>query len=29
LYVDDPRSGAYLPLDATLHAAIAAGRMRL
>jgi fatty-acyl-CoA synthase len=29
LYVDDPRLGAYRPLDATVHAAIVTGRMRL
>ena len=29
LYFDDPRAGAYVPLDAALYAAIAAGRMRL
>jgi fatty-acyl-CoA synthase len=29
LYVVDPRSGAYMPLDREQHAAIAAGRLRL
>jgi fatty-acyl-CoA synthase len=29
LYFDDPRVGAYVPLDATLYADIAAGRIRL
>jgi fatty-acyl-CoA synthase len=29
LYVDDARSGAYVPLDRERHAAIAAGRVRL
>jgi fatty-acyl-CoA synthase len=29
LYVVDARSGAYVPLDRELHAAIAAGRVRL
>jgi fatty-acyl-CoA synthase len=29
LYFDDPRSGAYLPLDRTAHAAIIEGRIRL
>jgi fatty-acyl-CoA synthase len=29
LYFDDPQSGRYIPLDAALFAAIAAGRMRL
>jgi fatty-acyl-CoA synthase len=29
LYVDDARSGTYLPLDRETHAAIAAGRLRL
>jgi fatty-acyl-CoA synthase len=29
LYFDDPRVGAYVPLDAALHAAIAAGDVRL
>ena len=28
LYFDDPRSGAYVPLDAALYAAIAGGRIR-
>jgi fatty-acyl-CoA synthase len=28
LYVDDARSGAYVPLDRERHAAIAAGRSR-
>jgi fatty-acyl-CoA synthase len=29
LYFDDPRVGAYVPLDAALHAAIVAGQVRL
>ena len=29
LYLDDPRSGAYVPLDAALYAQIAAGGIRL
>jgi fatty-acyl-CoA synthase len=29
LYVDEPRTGAYVPLDAAQYAAIQAGRMRL
>jgi fatty-acyl-CoA synthase len=29
LYFDDPRVGAYVPLDAALHAAITAGSIRL
>jgi fatty-acyl-CoA synthase len=29
LYFDDPRAGAYVPLDAALYADIAAGRIRL
>jgi len=29
LYFDDPRTGAYVPLDAPLYAEIAAGRIRL
>jgi fatty-acyl-CoA synthase len=28
LYFDDPRKQAYVPLDASLHAAIAAGTIR-
>jgi fatty-acyl-CoA synthase len=29
LYLDDPRCGGYVPLDAGLHAAIAGGAIRL
>lgn len=29
LYLDDPRAGAYVPVDDSLHAAIVAGRVRL
>ncbi|MBV8404493.1 MAG: long-chain-acyl-CoA synthetase [Gammaproteobacteria bacterium] len=29
LYVDDPARGAYVPLDARLHAALQAGQLRL
>jgi fatty-acyl-CoA synthase len=29
LYFDDPRTQAYVPLDAALHAAISAGKIRI